>query len=560
MSQNFVGMLLNQYFKPEQIIKKYQNVKTSRSAWEVKWQAIQDQIFPDYRDYMNKVKTGAPASSKIKNHSSVISGKINKVVSLLSSQACDPSVQWLNLTFGEESLNNNYDARTWLFSCKEMLYNLFSSPDSNFYSSTYSFHLDWFTLGTACREIILRKDNGKIQFNTVSMQDMYIETSGYGDIDTYYRRLMLTAKQAMSLWGENLHPSMIRYAAQEDTTALKKKWEFVEYVIPNPLKEKIPSVNYASCTIDRTNKHIVDIGLHAYSPYVVSRFFITPGEIYGRSYVWNSMPDIIAINRLSKRILQGIDFSTLPITLVKDITSLPVGQITPGAFVQGLDANGRPTFQQMQFGGNVSVGLEYLNIKLNDLEEGLVARDIFPAESTNMTATEVNERKIQAFSRIRPLLVMLENEDLNKTVLRTLKLLEQIGQLPAFPYDSLGIDPQQLPDPIGTLRVTFSGQMAKMQRTQQIVDSDLLVQKTIQCAQTDPSVLDRVNLDQLIAMDARIYGVNPEVINSDEVVQQIREARAQQQQAEQQAQTEAAMLDNFIKLKEAGIDEGGAST
>lgn len=559
MTQNFVEMLLRQYFNPDQIIKKYQNVKASRSAWETKWQAIQDQVFPDYRDYLNKTKTDNPASSKIRNHSSVISGKINKVVSLLSSQTCDPSVQWLDLKFDDENLNHNLETRNWLFQCKEQLYKLFSNPESGFYTSTYSFHLDWFTLGTACREIILRRDTGHIQFNCVSMQDIYIEVSGYGNVDTYYRRLNLTAKQALSIWGQNLHPNMIRYASQEDSTSVKKKWEFIEYVIPNPLRDKIPSVNYASCVIDKMNKHIVDIGLHAYSPYVVARFFLAPGEIYGRSYVWNSMPDIIAINRLSKRTLQGIDFATLPITLVKDITSLPVAQITPGAFVQGLDANGRPTFQQVQYAGNVSVGIEYLNMKLNDLEEGLVARDIFPAEATNMTATEVNERKIQAFSRIRPLLVMLENEDLNKTVLRTLKLLEQIGQLPMFPYESLKIDPQQLPDPISMLRVVFSGQMAKMQRTQEIVNSDLLVQKTIQCAQTDPSVLDRVNLDQLIALDAEIYGVNPSIINSDEAVQQIREARAQQQQAEQQAQTEAVMLDNLVKLKEAGIYENGTN-
>ena len=551
--QSILSILLKPYIDPDRLCKKYENIKTTRAAWDTKWQIIQDQVFPDYRDYMNTYKTTAPSTGKIKNHASAVSGKINKVVSLLSSQMCDPSVKWLDLRFGEDSINNVYPAKAWLWQCKEILYRLFADPETEFYTSTFSFHFDWFSIGNACREITLRKDNGKIKFSTVSMQDIFIETSGYGDVETIYRRLNITSKQALSLFGGNVHPSTIQYAAKEELAATQKKNEYFEVVMPNPIKDKIPSLNWMSCVIDKTNKHVCDIGLHSFPPYIVSRFFVAPGETYGRSYVWNSMPDIMAINRLSKRILQGVDFATLPVTLVQDATALPQQQITPGAFIQGLDAQGRPQFQQMQFGGNAPLAMEFYQAKLADLDDALVARDIFAAENPNMTATEVNERKIQASNRLRPLLVRLETEDLNKTVLRTLKLLEQTGQLPPFPYDDLQIDPMQLPDPIMALRVTFSGQMAKMQRLQDIQNSDMLFQKTLQAAQVDPSVLDRINLDQLIVLDADVYGVPQSVVNSDQIVQQIREERAKQQQQQQQAEMETAALDNLVKLKEAGI-------
>ena len=197
--------------------------------------------------------------------------------------------------------------------------------------------------------------------------------------------------------------------------------------------------------------------------------------------------------------------------------------------------------------------MEYYQSLLRDLEDALVARDVIPADAPNMTATEVNQRQIQMFNRIRPLIVRLETEDLNHTVLRTLKLLEQTGKLPPFPYDDLGIYPEQMPDPIMQLRVTFGGQMAKMQRLQEIQDNEMLMNKTLMAAQQDPSVLDRVNLDRMIAVEAEIYGITNGVINSDEVVQQIREQRAKQQEAEQQAQQQSMMIDNFIKMREAGI-------
>lgn len=550
---NLLEMMLRPYLDADKLIKKYNNIKTSRSAWERKWQLIQDQIFPDYRDYENSVRTDTPKTGKINAHTSAISGKINKVVSLLSSQICDPSVKWLDLKFSQKDLNHNYAASAWLYQCTEALYELFAHPKSRFYTSNYSFYLDWFTLGTACKEIILRKDNQKIQFNTISMQDIYIENSGYGEVDTIFRRFNITAKQAMSLWGENNHPRIIQQATQDENTAYKKKNEFFEVIMPNPIRQKIPSANYISCVIDKTNKHIVDIGTHSYSPYIVARFFVSPGETYGRSYVWNAMPDIRGINRLSKRIMQGADFVTNPVIAVKESTSLPQGPIAPGAFIQGLDVNGRPSFQQLNLAGDVSFALAFLQQKLEALDEALVCREIFPEVNSSMTATEVNERKLQASNRIRPLLVLLESEDLYLTVLRSLKLLEQLGKLPPFPYEEMQLTPEQLPDPIEGLEVTFSGQLSKMQKLQDIVNSDMLVQKSLQVAQVDPTVLDRVNLDELIARDAEIYGVDKKVINSDEVVQEIRAERARQEEAQQQAQSEAATVDNFIKLQQSGV-------
>ena len=98
------------------------------------------------------------------------------------------------------------------------------------------------------------------------------------------------------------------------------------------------------------------------------------------------MPDIVSINRISKRILQGIDFAIFPVNLVKDETSITQSQITPGAFVQGLDYNGNPTIRRLPPFANLQVGIEFYNLKASELDDELVARDIFPAESPNMTA------------------------------------------------------------------------------------------------------------------------------------------------------------------------------
>jgi hypothetical protein len=558
-----IGSILAPYLNSGEILKRYGFAKQKRIPWEQKWQLIQDQVFPDYRDYIARASKhmSEPSTSKIKNHSGLVSGKIVKTVSLLNAQLTDPSVKWMDLKFGgsAKQFGEIKEVADWLWLCKEAAYDLFADPESNFYPSSFEFHTDWFTIGTACREIILRKDNGRIRFNTVSMQDICFDVSGYGTVNTVYRTLHLTIRQAFDLWGQNLHPQQLRLLQQSrGSPSESRKFEYVEVSMPNPVRNQlsIPTGDFVTCVIDKSNRHIVDIGVHKYSPYVPARFLTVPNEIYGRSYVWNTMPDILAVNRVSKRILQAIDFTVFPVNLVQDATSIVQSQITPGAFVQGIDYQGNVTIRPMQTGMDLRLAMEFCNMKSRELDDSLVSGDILPAEAPNMTATEVNERKIQASNRLRPLLVRLEHEDLNNTMRRTLSLMQQIGDIPPFPYEKANISPEQLPDPPANLRVHFSGQMSRMQKLQEIVNSDLLFQKALQLAQVDQSVLDRINLENLLTEDAKIYGVAPSVVNGDEQVQQIRDARAEAAQQQQQAQTEAAQLDNLIKLKEAGIGVG----
>jgi hypothetical protein len=551
---NPIETQLMNYLDPKDLCKRYSALKASRSTWESRWQSIQDQVFPDYRDYMSKTQVSPPQTSKIRNHSGLVAGLINKVVSGITSQSSDPSVKWMDLRFGMSNFDDLKPAKDWLQQCEEVLYSVLADPDSGFYSSNLAFHLDWFTIGTACREIVIRKDNGQIHFNCVPMSDIFIETSGFGDISSVFRRFSLSATQAVSMWGQALHHSIQENASKENSSMMKKKYEFVEAVIANPIQNIIP-MQWVACVIDVQNKMIVDVGFHARNPYVVSRFLIAPNEAYGRSYVWNAMPDIKAINMVTKLIMQSIDFAVFPVTLVQDSISLPQHPITPGMFIQGLDINGRPQFQQMQFGGNIQIAMQFLQQKLQDLNDALLAQDLFPIDSPQMTATEVTERKIQAASRIRPLLVILENEDLNNTVKRTLKLLEQTGQLPPFPYDECKIDPAQLQDPILSLRVTFSGQMYHMQKLQDIQNNDLLLQKAVQLAQISQDALDYLNTDKLLVAASKTYNVSPSIVRSDETVQQIREQRAKQQQEAQMAQMQAQQISNYVNLMKAGINE-----
>jgi hypothetical protein len=101
------------------------------------------------------------------------------------------------------------------------------------------------------------------------------------------------------LWGENIHPLQLRLAQQMAAVNNKKKYGGSSQIL------RLASRRWMTCVIDKTNKHIVDIGIHKKSPYILARFLTAPNETVAPTE-FNAG---FSINRVSKRILQGIDFA-----------------------------------------------------------------------------------------------------------------------------------------------------------------------------------------------------------------------------------------------------------
>jgi hypothetical protein len=78
---------------------------------------------------------------------------------------------------------------------------------------------------------------------------------------------------------------------------------------------------------------------------------------------------------------------------------------------------------------------------------------------------------------------------------------------------------------------------------------------TIATQKQDPGVWDKVDTDQTIDDYADMFGVNPEIIRSDDEVAAIAEQRAAQQRAQQQAAAAQQMAQTAKDL--AGADMSG---
>lgn len=567
--QNVYG----QFLDPKQLIIKYQQMEGKKQTWRTKWQRIQDAVFPSFREYTGTaMDKDLPRTEKIANHCSAISGKVGKAVALLHSQLTDPMCKWIGLRLrrvpsrltSEQyvDLSNNQSVKIWLQSCEDVLYDLFNDPSSNFYPSTYVFHRDWYVLGTACRHVCLRQDTGDIYFNTIGMDEISIDIGTYDQIDCVSRKYNLTAEQAYNLWGESVGAEVLQVLQNPNGRTSNRKFEFIEMCMPTPpeaRQNQFAIAEYLSVVIDKAGKNIVSISPEPSFPYIVARYDLDAGELYGKSPVWYAMPDITIINRISKKNVQKIDYSATPPILAADALSLNTAQLSPGAIVQGLDSDNRPTFQPMVMGQELPLAMQFYQEKLLELDEQLMANDIVPPDIRgSMAPTEIIERKIQWNNRIRPIIVRLEREDLQYTLKRTLQLLQIKGELPQFPYFELGLAPDLLPNPIEMIKISFSSPLARMRRLQDMQNIDNLVFKTMQFAQANPEIMTLIKMPEVIREEADILDVPKSIVKTDQEL--IAEAEmAQQAQEQQQAKVdeEEALQKRVIEgqLEKEGIEE-----
>lgn len=556
-TNDILKLLVSQSIDIEQIINSYNDSTSKKLPWLSVYNDIQLQVFPNYRNYANGSAISSasqPNKGNIGSQCGEIAGKIHKVSSMLMSHTCDPSVKWLYAEHGVRHLNSIKAATDWINSCVEELYFLFSDPYSNFYPSTTPLYLDWFSIGTACRHVYLKESDNQIKYDCISMQDISCDISGYNEITTVYRTFNLTTKQAYDLWGNSLHLSQLQELQNKVNQGCGKTNKYVEVCTPNPLVGKIPTLSVVKYVIDIQNKFLIDVGVSHDLPYIVSRFFVSPGETYGRSYVWYAMPDIKTTNKLSKLMLLGAEYSMLPMILTKDTTTANRNNMAPGAMIQGLDMNGNATMRPMSLGGDVGMTSNLFYKKLQSLDEALIVNDIFPQFEKNMTATEINKREILAANRIRPLIVRLESEDLNKVVIRSLHLLNQIGKLPPFPYEELGILPEQMPDPISQLKIRFTGQMARMQKLQELMDLDNFINDIGKVSQFDSEAVDWLDSDDYIKKSGNLRCISHSTIRGDEQVADIRRRR-RESQAQQASQVAAQQeFERIVRMKEVGFD------
>ncbi|KKN10418.1 hypothetical protein LCGC14_1036810 [marine sediment metagenome] len=363
--------------------------------------------------------------------------------------------------------------------------------------------------------------DGDIVFKAHHIGFMFFDDNNRGEIDTVYRQIFYTVRQAAQQFGiKNLSKS----AAKEFKAGkLSEKHEYVHVCAPNKdFDGRMGSGKVKSFYICIQDKEIVkEDPDFKHLPYLVARFARTPGGIMGYGPAMEYIDDIRMLNRMAASYIESAEIANNPPMMMED--DGVVGQPVTGPHGTIYVRSGAQYPQPYVSGINVQSNAEVI-IQMRDIVRMAFFNDLFEpmGQHRNMTATEVDARIEELIVIVTPAVVSLANEIFSPMLTRILDLLiktpkkgKRIPQPPAsFDYD-----------------VVYQGRLALAMSNVQANAQEVVLAKFVPYQEITP-VLENVNMDKTFRT-AWISGGAPaeNLTDFDEMM----EARAKKQQLDEAA-------------------------
>lgn len=532
------------------ILKEYEHLKSNRSAWEGQWNQIAEMVIPRRADFHNRDRNpGNERRQKIFDSTPVRA--LTRFAAGMHNILTPAAAPWFILKPRVRALEQNRNVNLWLEETTKQIQMFMSRPQCNFHPAVYEYYADLGAFGTAIMFIEDVPGEGPM-YRNFPLSDCILATDNYGRIDTVFRHHKQTAKALIEQFPpENLSEKVIKsmeagkpYETFECFHVVKP-WHSLK---PSPLQtiEK----PWISLHILKDDKKILGIGGYDQFPYVCSRWARNAIEIYGRGPGGDALPDIRMLNEMEKTYLKGLQKQVDPaLTLPDD------GFISPLKTYAGALNFHRAGFTSSDMIGEIPTGEpRYADAKMGQVREaidkafyldlmelpGPVAQD---GDVLRFTATEIAMRQRDRLVILGPIVARQEAEFLSPLIERTFMLMMRAGMLPPPPQEMVDVD----------FMIEYVNPVSVSMRSVELNAVSQLMQFIMPLAQIDPMAIERLNISRITELGAEILRAPASAIRTNEEMQEIMEARQEQQMAEQQmlASQMASEVDKNVADAEA---------
>jgi hypothetical protein len=526
-----------------EVIQEFDRLSGGRHIWESHWQEIAERMLPDHSGaftssggYQNP---GEKRNSQIVDSTAAVA--LQRFAAIMDSLLTPRSQKWHRLMASNSDLMKQRDVKLWFEDTNNKLFKFRYAPRANFASQNQQNFTSLGAYGTGCLftdELQAPGEKG-LRYRNIHLGEVYFDENHQGIVDTAYRAISLTARQARQKWGDAL-PEKILVASNEQPN---KIFKFVHCVKPrhdyDPERLDAKGLRFASYYVSTEDRKVLQEGGYNTFPYAISRYRQNPNEIYGRSPAMDVLPAVKMLNEQKKTLLKQAHRAVDPVLLTADDGIIDSFSLKPGAInAGGVTADGRPLVHALPT-GNVSVGLEIMQQEQALINDAfLITLFQIMTETPQMTATEVLERTREKGILLAPTIGRQQSEYLGPLIDRELDLLSSMGVLLPMP--------EALKEAEGEYRLEYDSPMSRAQRAEEGAGGQRTLELAMQIANVtqDPSVFDHLDLDKILIETAAIHGMPESWLRDPKEVEAMRQSRSQQaaQQQEVQAAPAAAAL------------------
>ena len=545
-----------------------------RSTFKSHWRDLNDYILPRRaRFFVSDANKGDRRNLKIIDSTATLAARTLR--SGMMGGITSPARPWFRLTIPDAKLAENNEVKLWLHNVTQRMTTIFLR--SNLYNVLPIIYGDLGVFGTGA--MIMEEDfNNVLRFYPFPIGSYMVANDEKLMVNVFMREFRMTVRQVVNRFGRDpQNPKNIKWdnisshARSLWNTGNPEAWMDIVHVItpnekydPNRLESKYKkyiSVYYEQGFAGNNQTGMHNLGVdetkflsekgYDFFPVLCPRWEVTGEDVYGTDCPgMTALGDIKQLQSVEKRSLLGIEKMVNPpligpTAMRNSKVSVLPGDVTYVDVREGLQ--GFRSVYDVRFDVQKTEGKQ-------DQTRQRISRvfyeDLFlmlaNSDRRQITAREIEERHEEKLLALGPVLEQLNQDLLDPLIDNSFKIMADQGLIPPAPDQIRGSE----------LKVEYISIMAQAQKIVGIGGIDRFVNFAGQIAASAPTVLDKIDGDQLLDIYADLTSIPPGIVRSDEAVAQIRQQRADAQAKEQQQIQQAQNVENAKKLSETKTSGG----
>ena len=533
------------------IIQRDKDLRQGRGVWDNHWQELAEVFLPRRADFTRARSEGESRLDNIFDSTPMQArrGLASSIDGLLKPK----NGKWFHITVRDEDLKEDDEVKLWLDDATEQLAREMYFPGARFIQRSGEVDDDLVTFGTGILFIGESKDLGRLMFRSISLKNGAIGEDSDGKIDTLYITMPLTARQAEQRYGDKIGDKT-KEALKKPNAKPDERFDFIQAIQPrkdrDPRKRDNLNMPFADTVVDVKSEHIVrEAGFQEF-PAAVPRWDTASDELYGRSPAMIALGDALTLQAQAETLLRAGQKEVDPPLLVADDSIFEAPRTYPGGIIpydlEMAVELGRVPVEALRIGSKIPLGREMQNDS-RDLVQRAFFRNVFnlPIEGPQMTATEILERKEEFIREIGPVFGRLGSDYVEAVVDRSFNIMLRGGGFTEPPEILKGREVEfELISPVERARKQIEA--AGFARSLELIAP---------IAEVQPEVWDNINGDKVYRASPEIFGWPEDWLRPTDDVNEIREGRAEQQQAE----TQALQAQQIADIAKTGSEVVGAT-
>ena len=475
---------------------------------------------------------------------------LETLASGMLSGTCSPSRVWFDLGVDKNDIGADQDFKTALQNLKDAVVSELAK--SNFYRVMHQVFKQEGAFGTACALIDnfdeSDKDAPAIDLILVPFGQYALRADYKNKVDGIYRKLTMTTNDIVRKFGSKDKTKQLPTVVQDAIDNKSDKTFTVLHVLEKtPLdqlveNEQILPKNYSSYYfLEGEKETFLSIAGFDSMPAITPRWDVLGSDVYGESPASLSIGDMREAQKVRRLMLEGTERSINPPILLPTSMKDQTNRLVPrGVLFYEPEIVGQSANAQGVNALNVHVDYSGVTMQFQDAINRIKSAfysDIFLMldgfDQRQMTATEVAERKNEKMLMLGSVLERQTDEALRPAIQAIIDRILTTPEL-ASRYEDIVQSFKEHKD--SEYQIQFVSILAQAQKASGSANLERGTQYLLGIANANQDVALSLNLEALIRHYIEMNSLPPDIVKTDEEVQQIKQQMAQQQQAQQQAQ------------------------